>query len=80
MKEHHTTHLNGFWVEYENYRNAFLITFRAPGKSRTYRKEHARRLSTMQFNTLILNVENGTNLKDMFAKAEIYGFTKEVKK
>lgn len=78
MQEHHTTHLNGFWVNYENYRNAFIITFRTPHKKREYRKEHLKRLSTAEFHKLILDIENATNLKEMFLKVEYKGFKKEV--
>ena len=76
MKTSHMTFLNGFSIEYENFKLAQIITFKAPNKQRIYRKEHNKRLSTTQFLKLIMDIENATNLNEMFVKVEFKGFKK----
>jgi len=58
-----------------NYKNAFIITFETnDNKKRTYRREHKKRLSTKQFNTLLTELLSYDFIKDRFSFLKNKGF------
>lgn len=73
---------NFFVLDFDNYKNAQIISIRSRNKRRVYIKEHDRRLSTkefMNFYNEMNSVKNPSeNYKELFKIIENRGFKKQV--